>query len=395
MDLNTKVVSMITKLLVLRVTYYRIEILQRLWRLKLLIFFVAAITIPTVAIFIQIIQMASSSLVIGTKNNVDFINLIIFQLMAMIWIGSQCDCLKLPDIENYLRTLRISSVKFFIVELSFVSIILTPLIIFLAIGLFSLAEKQLILLSIVNIIYLTTSLVFIAICLIFSSPVLLSVLIFTNLALVYFDQPIECLLLSTVVLALSYQVVKNNILSLKIKKILPIPQPNIAKFFPNISLNMKSLFLGKKIYTASIISLNFLTMLVFVNYGEKIFNIDQLKFGMLIMLGVITFFCSLLSYKITEVRSAYGGYFGMFYNQSNYYFFDLSSIFAIALVYYVIATIIGLYIGFGAFFIIKLVVIAMLNLLVFFAINRLFVFYGPIFSLLSLVTTLIFSRNLL
>ena len=100
--------SLVNTLLNLRLTYYRAGILERLRRFKVLIFFVLAMVVPTISVILNVVQSVSMGLIDGIGHSAYFTVLIIFQLFNMIWVGSQHDYLKITDVENYLKTLKIS-----------------------------------------------------------------------------------------------------------------------------------------------------------------------------------------------------------------------------------------------------------------------------------------------
>lgn len=387
---------MVKQLLIHRLTYYRTEIFERLWRFKLLIFFILAMVVPTMAFVMEIVKYVSAGLIVGSGYQFYFINLIIFQLIAMIWIGSQYDCLKIPDVEKYLRTLNISSACLFSVELIFILIINLPFIAFLILGAVSLAAKQALWLSITHLTYLTSSIIFLSICLIFSRAALVTLLLITNLSFIYFNSSVGPIIISIILLLLSYFVSINKInINLKIKNIIPFSKLNISHFCPNIYLNLKSLFVWSKTYTACILGINFLALFIFVSYMLANPHTEKNYFGFLVMLNVIMYFCALLSYKLSETRHAYGSYFSLFYSQTKNYFFDLLSICIIAVLYFFITFVVGLYLGVSVLLMLKYFLIAILGVGIYMTLNRKFAFYGPILSLLGLVGILFISAEIL
>jgi len=389
-----KEINLIKTLLTLRLTYYRVRIFERLRRFKILLFFVLATVIPTITLLLQAVQSASLGLIHGTEYTAYFINLTIFQLILMIWVSSQYDCLKIPDVECYFRTLKIQYVHLLIIELIFISIINLPFIIFLLIGAFSLAAKQLILLSASHFVYLLSSIFFLSMCIIFLRSYLIALLIIANLIFVYFNGLMTSALLSAVLLLISYFfVIKHKYFPLQANRFFSFSRLHLSRFLPNIYLNLKGLFIWNKGYTVCIFGLNLLVLSIFVSY--TLARVQQLHIEFLIMLNVIMFFCALLSYKISETRQAYGSYFSMFYNRINYHFFDLFSIYMIVLFHFIVVFFIGLYLGVSLLLMLKSILISALSLTLFVIINRNLNIYGPILSLLSLVGILMVSRGLL
>ncbi|MES2204523.1 MAG: hypothetical protein V4496_04795 [Pseudomonadota bacterium] len=383
-----------TALLVLRLTYYRVSVFERFKRFRLLMLFILAMVVPTIAFIQQILQLASISLMNGSNNAVYFMNLMIFELLAMIWVGSQYECLKIPDVEGYFRTLKISNFNFLFVELMLCSIVNAPFFMFLMIGVFFLAAKNMLFLGIVHSIYLFNSILFLSICIIFSRPVLIAILLITNLVFINFNGLISCFLLSLFLwLVIYFFVVKRCYISLKLGNIFPVSQIHVSQFFPNVYLNLKTLFIWNKVYTACIFGLNLLIMAIFISYELALGSMQQSQIGFLISMGSIVYFCSLLSYKLAETRKSYGDFFSVYYNKFDYYLFDLMSIFIVSLLNLVVLSIIGLYLGASVLLILKIIFIALVCVILFFSLNRLFFTYGPVISLLAMTGILVISRG--
>lgn len=383
--------SLISTLLSLRLTYYRVSILERLWRFKLLMFFVLAMVVPTVAFMLQVVQAAST----GLMNGAYLVGLLIFQLLAMIWVGSQYDCLKLNDVEDYLKTLNVSDAEFFVIELLFCLVVNLPFIAFLMVGFFSLIGKSFLLLSLAHFIYLLTTLLYLSVCLIYSRGFLVILLVLMNLIFVYFEGVISCLLLSLFLGAVSYFIViKRQYLPLQIGILNPMAKLNLSRFFPNVYLNLKSLFVWNKIYTACVLGVNLLIIFILVSYTLAEGEIIHSKISFLLAIVSIMFFCSLLTYKLSETRRYYGAYFSVFYNKFHYYWFDLGAIYPIVFLHFVVMILVGSYLGFNILMMLKAMIIALVSILIFISLNRRFSFHGPVLSLLSLASILIISRGL-
>ena len=377
------------RLLGLRLSYYKASIFERLWRFKLLLFFVLAVVTPSVALAFQIICMAATAFLIGNGHNPYFLSLLMLQLLGVIWVGSQFDCLKLDEIENYLKTLKITPIQAYVTEMVFCLIVNLPFILVLAVGTCFLTANQT-LPGITHFIYLVTSLLYLSICLIFSFPTQLFLLIFTNLILVTYDGITTGLALSTTLLLMCYFIInKPKYFSLTVKTMHPASKPSLSKFFPEVYLNLKTLFVWTKVYTICIFGFNLLILLGFISYALANKNINQLQAGFLIVSNIILFFCALLIYKILEARKSFGEYFRVFHNRMQSYFLDFLSISMVALFFLTLAFSIGLYFGVNFYFLVKSCLISAFSLFIFVTINRQFSFYGPILSLLCLVTILI------
>ena len=302
--------NIINTLLILRLTYYRLGIFERLKRFKLLVFFILATIVPTASFMFQVIQIASTGLMRETEHATYFVNVMIFQLIAMIWLGSQYDCLKIADVEHYLRTLKIPKSYFFIIEFLFSLIITLPLLSFLTIGLFFLINQHVVLLGVAHFIYLCSSLLFLSVCLIASMTILSVLLIITNLLFIYFNGLVSCILLATSLGLVGYGIVVKRFHSpIKTSYSLLIAKFRLSHFFPNLSLNLKSLLVWNVVYTACIFGVNVLLMLILIAYTLAQNPAEPMSTSFLITLNVTMFFCSLLIYKIIETRKSYGEFF--------------------------------------------------------------------------------------
>lgn len=384
--------NLLTALLALRLTYYRASVLERLKRFRLLIFFILAMVMPTIAFMQQILQLASISLVNGSNNTIYFMNLMIFELLAIIWISSQYECLKISAVEDYFRTLKITNFNFLLVELMLCSIVNAPFFMFLMIGVFSFAAKNILFLGIVHSIYLFSSIFFLSICIIFSRLAPIAILLITNLVFINFNGPIPCFLLSLFLwLVVYFSVVKRCYTPLNLGNIFPVSRIHVSRFFPNVYLNLKTLFIWHKVYTACIFGLSFLIMVIFISYELALGSMQQSQIGFLISMGSIVYFCSLLNYKLSEAKKNYGEFFSSYYNKFDYYLFDLMSIFIVSLLNLVSLSIIGLYLGASVLLILKTIFTALVCVILFFSLNRLFFTYGPVTSLLSMTGILAIS----
>ncbi|AIT63583.1 hypothetical protein [Coxiella burnetii] len=386
--------ALMRMLLTCRLTNYKLGILERLQRFKLLSFFILAMVVPTVAFMKQLIESASMGLLQGGGNIAHFVYLIIFQTIVMIWVGSQYDCLRIPDVENYLRTLKISLLHFVTLEFIFISVVTLPFLIFLVVGVALLIVKQFALLGISHFIYILSSSFLISSFLIFSRPGWIILLIVSNFAFVYFNGSIGAIIFSVILILASSRMMAQKYFSLKMNRIGLFPKNDFSKFFPNIYLNIKSLFVWNKIYTYCIIGINSLIFFIFVSYllSDRAM---YLHISFLVTLNAIMFFCALLIYKLSETRLSYGLYFNLFYNKAQFYLFDLSSIFLIVLLHFLIIGFVNLYLGVNLGLMLKSMLIALLSLFLFIALNRKFPFYGPVLSLLTASAMLIISRGLL
>lgn len=247
-------------------------------------------------------------------------------------------------------------------------------------------------LGIIHFIYLFSSILFLSICIIFSRPALLATLLMTNLAFVNFNELISCVILSLFLWSIVYFiVVKRYYVPLKFGNIFPAFYISISRFFPNIYLNLKILFLWSKVYTTCIFGLNLLLISIFISYALAQDSMQQSQLGLLISMGFIVYFCSLLSYKISETRNNYGAFFSIFYNKFNYYLFDFVSIFIISLFNLFVLALVGLCLGASIFLILKIILISLVCVILCFSLNRLFFTYGPVVSLLTTAGILVVS----
>jgi hypothetical protein len=391
--------NLIIILLLLRLTYYRRCILERLRRFKLLIFFVLAMVVPSISFMLQVVQMASMGLMNGmehSSHSACFVNFIIFQLVAMIWVSSQYQCLRISDIENYLRTLEISDIHFLLVELVFSSVINVPFVAFLMIGGLYLISKHLLLLGITHFIYLFGSLLFLSICLIFSRTVLVALLIITDWIFIYFNGSLGYLL-SALILGMTgyFIVIKRTRLPLNVIHLFSISRLHLSRFSPDIYLNLKNLLVWNKVYTTCIFSINLLAIFIMISYTMTQGLIEHPHMSFLLTLNIAMFFCSLLTYKISETRQEYGDFFSIFHTRLHNYLFDFITIYVIALFNFIVMLLVGFYLDFTAVVMLKSLLIATISIVIFVSLNRQFSCYGPVISLLALAGILMSARGLL
>lgn len=390
--------NLINTLLLLRLAYYRASILERLRRFKLLIFFILAMTVPTVAFLLQVLQMASTNVMNGVEHATYFFSLIIFQLTVTIWVGSQYECLKIADVESYLRTLKVPDFHFFMVEFLFCSVLNLPFLAFLVIGVFLSANQSVLLLEIAHFIYVFSSLLFLSMCLIFSRAVLISLLIITNLLFVYFNGLMISVLLAVILGAIMYFVlIKCVLLPIKINRFLPISKLRFSRFSPNIYLRLKTLLIWNQVYTTCIFGINWVAIFILISYilSQGMNESEPVHTSFLVTLNLIIFFCSLLIYKLTETRKTYGVFFSVFYSRFQNYLFDLIAVYIVALCHFLALALIGFCLGFSVLVMFKCFLIATMGIIIFASLNCRFSFYGPVFSLLLLVGILVISRRLL
>ena len=376
---------MIKTLLALRLIYYKSGILERLKRFKLLVFFILATLIPSTAIMAQFIQLGSVALINGSANISYFLDVTILQLITMIWVGSQYDCLKIRDVENYFRTLKISDKNFFVVELIFSTVILAPFIIFLLLGLYFTILKAMSVLAIAHVVYLFSSLLFISLALVFSRVSLVVLLIVFNGIFVYFPNGSVALALSAALYLASYFfIIQRRQLPFKFNTMVTLSQLPILKHCPNIALNLKSLLSWSTVYTTCIFGFNLLTLFVFVSYVLANHNAHSVHSAFLLALLPMMFLCSLLMYKLSETRHEYGTYFSLFYSKAQLFLFDVISLYVFALLNWLVIFLTGLSLCVDVMVMLKSLLIAGLCLPLFAFINHRYRSYGPVISLLIL-----------
>ena len=384
---------LIARLLSFRLTYYRLGVIEKIRRFKLLLFFVLAMIVPTVAFLFQVINSTSLAIISGPAQIGYFFNILIFQLFSAIWIGSQYDCLKITDFEDYLRTLNIPYWKLFSLEFIFLSIINLPFIAFLLFGSVHLFTSGFIFLSISHFIYLFISLFFLGSILVFSRPTLFILLLACNLVFVLFNNPLLNTL--TVLLMIS---LAGILTAKKLPNFLKFNFSSIAyrlhfwRYFPNIYLNLKGLFVWTKVYTSTVLAVNLLLLFSYISIIYSSGSVNH-QSAFLISVNAMMYFCALLTYKLLETRKAYGDYFNLLYSRMQFLYFDLISVFLIGAINYLILSAVSACIGLPWATIFKVGAITMPTLILFSAINRKFHFYGPVISLVFLFVISIFMRG--
>ena len=327
----------------------------------------------------------SSTLINGSSSISYFIDVTILQLITMIWVGSQYDCLKISDVEHYLRTLKISAKQFFAVELIFSAVILAPFIIFLSLGLYFTILQSVNMLAVAHAVYLLSSLLFISIVLIFSRVLLITLLMVCNAIFVcYQSSEVAIALVAVLFLASYFLIIQHRQLPCKLNTAFTLAQLPILKQFPNMVLNLKSLLSWSTVYTTCIFGLNLLTLCVFISYVLANNNAHAVHSAFLLALLPMMFCCSLLMYKLSETRGEYGAYFSLFYSKAQLFLFDVMSLYIIGFINGLIIFSMGLGLGIDVLLMLKSLLIAALTLPLFACMNHRYRSYGPVISLLLL-----------
>ncbi len=384
---------LIARLLSFRLAYYRLGIIERIRRFKLLLFFVLAMIVPTAAFLFQVINSTSSAIISSPAQIDYFFNILIFQLFSAIWIGSQYDCLKITDFEDYLRTLNIPYWQLCALEFIFLSIINLPFIAFLLFGSVHLFTSGFIFLSISHFIYLFTSLFFLASILIFSRPTLFILLLACNLEFALFNNPLLNILSVLLMISLAGLLTAKRLPSfLKFNCSSTAYKLYLGRHCPNIYLNLKGLFVWTKVYTSTVLAVNLLLLFSYISIIYSSGSVSH-QTAFLISANAMMYFCALLTYKLLETRKSYGDYFNLLYSRMQFLYFDLISVFLIGAINYLILSAVSVCIGLPWSTVLKVGAIAMPTLILFSAINRKFHFYGPVISLVFLFLISIFMRG--
>jgi hypothetical protein len=155
--------------------------------------------------------------------------------------------------------------------------------------------------------------------------------------------------------------------------------------FPNLKLYVKSLIVHDKIYTRCIFGIMILIMMIYVACVKHNMNADKLFF---VATSFMMYFLSLLSYKLDESRRNYGIYFSKYYAKKKLYVIDLIVLLLMVSINLIFLSTLAVYFKVDLIYLLKTLLISLLILMICVGIHKKFVFSGPVYSLVSVVSVL-------
>lgn len=383
---NMNTAFLLLNLLKLRIQFYRKAVVERLLRFRLLIFFILTSVIPTFGLLKALIQVISKSLIIVHEASEYNLQISIFQLVALIWIGSQYDILMNPDFESYLNSLKIKRFQRVIIECLFGLFVMLPFAMLLIVGLYNALLIHYDTLYLSKFLYLLCTLCFISICIIFKKINNLWLLLLSNTMVSYSNWMCIDILCGVIPFFISHKVFfcKKYFQRFREKTKNKI-QMDLLYNFPNLKLYIKSLIVYDRIYTGCIFGIIVLIMMVYIACIQHDMNAEKLFF---IATSFIMYFLSLLSYKLDESRRNYGIYFSRYYGKKKLYIIDLIVLVIIASINLIALTLLAVYFQVDLIYILKTLLTSLVILMVCVGIHKKLVFSGPVYSLVTIVSVL-------
>lgn len=383
---NMSEAFLLSNLLKLRIQFYKKGVIERLQRFRLLVFFILASVVPTFGLLIAIIQVISKSLMIVYESNQYNLQISIFQLVALIWIGSQYDILMNPDFESYLNSLKMKRFQRVIIEYVFGLFVTMPFVMLLITGLYNALLQHYDTLYLARFLYLLCTLSFVSICVVFKRINYVWLLLLTNTIVSYSNLVLIDTLCGVMPLFISHKIFFcKKYLQRFIEETKNKIKMNFFYNFPNLKLYVKSLIVHDKIYTGCIFGITVLIMMIYVACIQHDMNAEKL---FLIVTGFMMYFLSLLSYKLDESRRNYGVYFSKYYSKTKLYFTDLIVLVIMASINLIALTILAVHFKVDSIYILQTLSTSLIILMACVGINKKLVFSGPVFSLAATVSVL-------